>query len=480
MVAHTTSAIAATLLLASGCVSSPSDLSDARTSRGSGPASQSISNAATGRASIQGLVCDQNGRPVSHALVRILTATGSRTVTSGVDGRFEARELSAGEALAMAASPGLVTRYYGQGIWLHSPPRSFTLTDNATTNLEPITLIRGATIVGRLTDHAGKGVSGAVVTAMPASLPPNWGRDALAAQGIAAQGRVHQNQRSTTDADGMFRIDSVPSGAYVMVAAAMQAAGEQSHAVPWYFPGSKNPDDAAIVHVVAGTSHTLSMQMNASTYQTLSGTIAAEGRPWDGTGGAVVAQRRTTDVAPVRDFSASAQVMAGGRFELGLPPGDYDILAMLGRPWSGPGIQDDVYAVRALVSIGARGSGGLRLNAHRGQVVSGLLADDDGLPSDAVRGARVSAVPRYGPSIVNSAIVEADGKFVLRNVFPGDLLRAWARGGQPLTVTSRRSRWRASQASASGARSSEASAVDLRPHHRVLRGVVKKDRKSVV
>lgn len=226
------------------------------------------------KASITGEVSGAS-RPLAGAAVTLTDSTGSQAAraVADEDGRFRIEDLAPGMYVAIVSRPGFrpqaeSLRVLGPGV-------------NAEFDLEAATAVHGT-----VRDNAtGNPVALAAVTA------------------LGANGEVLA--RAVSDLDGAYRIDGLDATAVTLVAA---GAGVDPVAVPVHLG-----DGDRIVDLAVGT------------HSPLNGILTLDGHP---VGGLVLVLRD----ARGREVGTSRTGPDGSyRFE-DLPPGEYTITSVTGRP----------------------------------------------------------------------------------------------------------------------------------------------------
>src|SRR5688572_27770773 len=228
-------------------------------------------------ASIQGRVISADtGAPVRRAEVRALNDRGSsRLATTDGDGRFELRDLPAGEYRVTASKSGYVSLAYGQR-------RPFEAA-------EPITLEQGekaaaifllpraGAIAGRIVDESGEPLAQARVQALRARMVE--GRRRLQPAGPA----------DVTDDTGAFRLYGLAPGDYYVSAIAREVERTPpGSATGWsvrstmttYYPGTVSLQEAQRITVGVSSESRADMQLGPIRAATVSGIVlGADGRP---------------------------------------------------------------------------------------------------------------------------------------------------------------------------------------------------------
>ena len=171
----------------------------------------------TGTAIIRGRVTAQDsGAPVRRAQVRGTTAGApfGRLATTDADGRFELRDLPAGQWQLTASKPGFVTQRLGQRRPFETVV-PIDLQDGQQLGSANFALARGSAITGRLFDDFGDPVANARVQVLRSQMIE--GRRRLVQTGTGDE----------TDDTGAFRLYGLAPGEYY-VAATLRAGPQDA------------------------------------------------------------------------------------------------------------------------------------------------------------------------------------------------------------------------------------------------------------
>ena len=269
--------------------------------------------------SISGLVTTADtGAPVRGAEVRLaMDGRFSRLVTTNGEGRFELRNLPAGEYRLTVSKTGFITIEYGQ----QRPfERAATITlgegQSATGN---VALLRGGAIFGRVLDEFGEPSVGTRVQVLR-NRAESGGRRLLQV-GMGDQ----------TDDTGAFRIYGLPPGEYY-VAASTGLIDAIKRDPPVYYPGTMSFAEALPITVGAGTEASADFQISdVARAATVSGVVlTSSGAP--APGAMVNLSSNTVSATAGAQGIAVLHADAGpdGTFSIqNVPPGPYTISAQL-------------------------------------------------------------------------------------------------------------------------------------------------------
>ena len=268
--------------------------------------------------SISGLVTTDTGAPVRGAEVRLaMDGRFSRLVTTNGEGRFELRNLPAGEYRLTVSKTGFITLEYGQQRPFETAS-TITLGEgqSATGN---VALLRGGAIFGRVLDEFGDPSVGTRVQVLR-NRAESGGRRLLPV-GMADQ----------TDDTGAFRIYGLPPGEYY-VAASTGLIDAIKRDPPVYYPGTMSFAEAQPITLGAGAEASADFQIiDVARAATVSGVVlTSSGAP--APGAMVNLLSNTVSATPGAQGIAMLHADAGpdGTFSIhNVPPGPYTITAQL-------------------------------------------------------------------------------------------------------------------------------------------------------
>ena len=370
-------------------------------------------------ASIQGrIVTADSGAPIRRAEVRAMATTGiNRLVVTDGDGRFELRDMPAGQFRLSVSKSGFITMLYGQRRPLEAAvPIDLKQGQRFTANMA---LPRGGAITGRVYDDSGEPLVSVRVLAMRSRTTE--GRQRLEPVGAA----------DLTDDTGSYRVYGLPPGDYYVSASpprrqAPMPAGaplvrppvrlDVQSSMTTFYPGTASVDDAQRVTLGVGGEMRADIQIGSLRAAVVSGIVlTAAGAP---AGDATVTLRSDTVAMGVAAVvSGSTLLIAGqaitghtnpdGTFVLpGVPPGPYTLTAVVqdfavgffdaaGRVQpAGPPPTPQMASI-PLVVTGAD-IGGLTLATGRGGSAEGTFVADAGVTQPLPRGLEVTARPVNG------------------------------------------------------------------------------------
>src|SRR5262245_50124753 len=201
-----------------------------------GPAQRRTQRVDSLTASIVGKVTTANtGAPIRGAEVR-LSSDGrfSRLVLTNGEGRFELRDLPAGDYRLTVSRTGFITLPFGQRRPFEAPT-TIPLGEGASAEAN-VALMRAGVIYGHLFDQSGDPLAGTRVQVLRSRVVQ--GQRRLQSVGVVDQ----------TDDTGAFRIYGLPPGDYYVAAAA--GLGDQvKRDPPTYYPGTANFAEAQSIAI---------------------------------------------------------------------------------------------------------------------------------------------------------------------------------------------------------------------------------------
>jgi hypothetical protein len=342
-------------------------------------------------ASIAGkVVTADTGSPIRGAEVRLATDGGySRLATTNGDGRFELRDLPAGDYRLTVSRAGFITLMFGQRRPFESS-RTIPLAEGA--NLETtMALQRGGVIAGRIFDQYGDPLAGTRVQVLRSRTVQ--GRRRL--QSVGAP--------DLTDDTGAFRMYGLPPGEYYV--ATMVGLGDQvKRDPPAYYPGTANFAEAQAIRLGAGVEASADFQMPPIRNARVAGIVVnSAGLP---VAANVSLTSDSVSIGPSLDGSAAAMSIHGdadpdGTFTLeNVPPGPYTLSAMtqpnmdfMTSRNGQPAVADMVRRLPEAGSMSITVTGddvtGMNLVLRRPAVLSGSFVADTGVTRPLPRGLRV-------------------------------------------------------------------------------------------
>ena len=392
----------------------------------------------TGTGVIRGRVTAQDtGAPVRRAQVRG-TAGGAgfaRLATTDTDGRFELRDLPAGQWSLQASKPGFVTQRLGQ----RRPFETVVpvdLQNGQQVSTANFALTRGGAITGRVFDDFGDPVANARVQVLRSQMVE--GRRRLVQTGTGDE----------TDDTGAFRLYGLAPGDYY-VAATLRAGpqngpqnivanvvgnvldnlggGDRAGYAPTYFPGTGNVSEAQRVTLGAGQETSVSFALLPVRTVRISGTVvSASGAP--PSNGAVILTAADADEVGIVT-PAAGPIQADGAFTIvNAVPGSYVLSVRTGGGGGGrgqgplAGLRDGSGEVGILpIVVGSEDMTGVTIVTTRGASLDGTVVFEGGAARPRLDALRVAARPIRGSAQplagrASQSPVAANGSFTLTSL----------------------------------------------------------------
>ena len=387
----------------------------------------------TGTAVIRGRVTDQEtGEPFPRALVAISSSTLLRPdptnpqnfarplqATTGSDGRFEFKDLPAGDYTVSVMPGEFRATHLGQVYGVTGPmdmmrprrPKPLTLRDGEVREDVNVALWRAFAIEGRVVDEFGEPMTGVEVYAKN----PETGQ----------RGARSGPWQMTSDDRGLFRLFGIAPGRYLICASPRNfvmpsMTDVKERAIQTCHPASVVDSDAVVVTVTNGDIGGVDIRIQRSRAFTVSG-VALD------SAGAPLTQSQVNLVRIDRTgggtSSSGVEVQQGGRFiARGVTPGEYAIQAQIGAPFN----QQDSGREREMGYVPFRVENadveGLVVTTSKTAKISGRIVFEDEPPSMPGAAMRVSTMPDVanrmfvmGPPA--SAQVKPDLTFELPGLF---------------------------------------------------------------
>jgi hypothetical protein len=392
-----------------------------RSSTGQGPApppmqpaqSRDAPPAAKGTAAIVGRVTNlETGGPLRRSVIRITSPTlpSERRVSTNSDGRYEVRDLPAGEYSLKAERGGYLTLAYGQ----RRPGELATplqLGEGQTVKAIDFALPRMGVISGRVVDDTGEPIANVGVWAM------QFGRHQGVRKLIPFIVPGWRPAHAITDESGQYSLVLSP-GAFVVMGQSRETWPLESDTTqgfgysPSFYPGVTEPAEAQRIKVGVGqevanidfalvparTARVSGTVLNAAGTPVANESVTLSQEVMGPQGGAIFAPT-TTQTGP------------DGRFLVNnVQPGEY-MLAVRSPAANGQPAQE----ARQMIQVTGSDIDGLVVVVGSGGTVRGQVASDDGTPVPGVDRLTVRARP-LNWMWTTVGRVNADGTFELKGV----------------------------------------------------------------
>ncbi len=232
-------------------------------------------------ASIAGRITSDSGAPIRRAEVRAMSSSGiNRLATTDADGRFDLRDMPAGQYRVTVSKSGFTPMTYGQRRPFEAPrPIDLKQGQRVTANM---VLPRGGAITGRVYDDAGEPLVDVRVLALRSRMTE--GRRRLEPVGPA----------DLTDDTGAFRVYGLPPGDYYVTATPprqqplplgaplernVPPTGARS-AMTTFYPGTVSLEEAQRLTIEGGAEARADIQISPARAAVVSGIVlSASGAP---------------------------------------------------------------------------------------------------------------------------------------------------------------------------------------------------------
>jgi hypothetical protein len=339
-------------------------------------------------ASIRGRVTTAGtGAPIRGAEVRLsVDGRYNRLAVTNADGRYELRDLPAGEYRLTVSRTGFITMQYGQRRPLELAS-TITVAEGQSGTAN-VSLMRGGVIYGRLYDRFGDAVSGTRVQALRSRMAQ--GQRRLQSVGAGDQ----------TDDTGAFRLYGLPPGEYYVVAS-VGLADQVKRDPPIFYPGTPNVAEAQSIPLGAGAEAAADFQVmnvrNARVSGVVLNSAGAPAAAMVNLTSEAVATGPGPDGTGATAFALHADSGADGTFTLdGVPPGPYTLTAMLPFPVGSFPLPklDPLSAMPETatmpVVIAGDDMSGITLVTGKGGTITGRFVADTGVVAPLPTGLRVN------------------------------------------------------------------------------------------
>src|SRR5438132_5731150 len=356
----------------------------------------------TGTGVIKGRVlAADTGRPLRRARINVVPGDlvpglgpggpgpgGPITTSTGVDGRYEIKELPAGRYTVMVNRSGYLQLRYGQRRPFEQG-KPIQVADRQTVDNIDFALPRMSVLGGRVFDETGDPISGVQMFAMRSVFFEGKRRMVPVSGGPGTQ----------TDDTGQYRLLGLPPGTYFVSANIRDTwtTTENGQDVtlgyaPTYFPGTTNLNDARRVTVGLG------QEASNNDFSLIPGRTAnvsgiatdSQGRPFASRQVQLTQQWRGPGFGMFIGAPGS-QTGPDGSFRIrNLAPGDYSLRVSGTTEINGASVQE---SASASLTVSGVDIDNLSLAASSGWTVTGRVTDEAG-GAPTVPSARVRVMPR--------------------------------------------------------------------------------------
>ena len=379
--------------------------------------------AAKGTAAIVGRVTNlETGGPLRRALIRITSRTLSsdRRVGTNADGRYEVRDLPAGEYSLKAERGGYLTLAYGQ----RRPGevgKPLRLGEGQTVNAIDFALPRLGVIGGRVVDETGEPIANVMVYAMQfgrhhgvRKLIPFFVPEECCWRGSHAQ----------TDESGQYSL-VLPPGEFVVMGRSRETWPLESDTTqvfgypPTFYPGVIEPTEAQHIKVGVGQEvGNIDFALVPARTSRVSGTVFnAAGTPVANESVTLSHQLMGPQGGSI-STPITTQTGPDGRFLVNnVQAGEY-MLAVRSPPANDQPAQE----ARQMIQVAGVDIDGLVIVTGSGGTIRGHVVSDDGTPISGVDRLSVRARPLMWAvwastgGFSGTGRVHADGTFELKGV----------------------------------------------------------------
>jgi hypothetical protein len=364
----------------------------------------------------------ETGGPLQRAVIRITSPAlpSERRVSTNADGRYEVRDLPAGEYSLKAERGGYLTLAYGQRRF-GEVGKPLRLGEGQTVKAVDLALPRLGIISGRLVDEAGEPIAKVLVYAM------QFGRHDGARKLLpffVPEECCWLGSHSSTDENGQYTL-VLPPGEFVVMGLSRETWPLEADTTqvfsypPSFYPGVVEPTEAQHIKVGVGQEvGNIDFALVPARTARVSGTVV-------NAAGAPVANESVTLTHQVMgpqggsiSAGASIQTAPDGRFAVNnVRAGDY-MLAVRVPPANDQPAQE----ARQMIQVASMDIDGLVIVTGSGGTIRGQVASDDRTPVSGVDRLSVLARPLMRAAWASTGgfsgtgRVNADGTFELKGV----------------------------------------------------------------
>lgn len=396
-------------------------------------------------AAITGRIVDAaSGKPLANAAVTLATADapvirGLATVQSDADGRFELKNLQAGDFILTASKDGYAPGAYG-ALASGALHQVLDLADGEQADVA-VRLYKEAVVTGTVTDEVGDPVVWEFVRLLgrvaPDGMSPRW----------------YTLASARTDDRGIYRFPRVPPGRYVVGLQGQSQPGAESPAA--FHPSSVSISSAATLTIGAGEvrEHVDVRKARGPTAR-VSGLVlgldlrGAQGRGANGRP-AVILRLAAADApeTPAGFEVATATSERGGRFTFPRVPGGRYLIRVMDLPPSPlpgaelgsslpvgalrfaergftPAVSDPTLWAAVPVTVGDRDLDGITVALRAGARIHGRVVFDGAIGTPSEQTVAAIALAAFAADYQEAGYfafgrITPDGQFTTRSLAPG-------------------------------------------------------------
>ena len=353
--------------------------------RQGGPSRDARPPAPIGTAVIRGqVVAADTGRPLRRARIQAnapeLGPGDNRTTSTGVDGKFELKDLPAGRYTVAVQRSGYLRLSYGQRRPFEQG-KPIQISDRQVVENVSFALPRMSLITGRVYDEAGEAISDVQMFAMRTVYFEGKRRLVPVAGGPVTR----------TDDAGQYRLLGLPPGSYYVMASLRETwnvseAGTQVMMgyAPTYFPSTTSVTEARRITVAVGQeASNTDISLIPGRASTVSGTaVDSQGRPLAGRQVGLNVEFRGPGFGMMMGMPG-APIGPDGSFTIkDLAPGEYKLRAQTSAEVNGATVQEN-----ASVPVVANGIDldGVVITTSSGWSAAGQVIGEDGTAPSVAR-----------------------------------------------------------------------------------------------
>jgi hypothetical protein len=374
---------------------------------------------------IAGRVFDDSGTAIPGAIVSIHASRHTAEMITDHTGLFAFRNVPADRYWVMARKTGFLTMLWGQARPLE-PSAAIDVRSNSSVDGVDLTLRRGGSVTGRITDNSGHPLANALVSAhrqrSSAANRPKWRLATLPIEAIATLHNLSAKP-VTTNADGIYLLEDVPAGQYVLSAVVDSEINKSKYARS-YYPGVPSYRAAEQVAITYDKVSVADWEMHCSLMATVSGRVIDVNRtPVQDAIVRVISDPSRGEVEANGAVAMSTSSRDGSFQVSTIPDGTYRLVASRQIQPAVKSLTTEVAYERGSREVVISNGTAVRdveIVTRPGAVISGLVTwlpmSNAAKQPNAIRVFSIS-LDRQELDVPGSAKVRSDGTFELHNVF---------------------------------------------------------------